>query len=173
MKQKKLSSSLKKLIGFLFITVIILVLLRIFFPEESDISFAIMQDYSLEVMAIFPPVLVLMGLADVWIPRAKIKKYLGEGAGITGILISMFLGTLPTGPMFIAFPIAGEMMRKGARISNVVVFLGAWASLKMPQIGVEIQFLGLEFSIYRVLLTFVAVICIGFITEKMYSPEKG
>ncbi len=91
-------------------------MLRIFLPEESDISFAIMKDYSLEVLAIFPPVLILMGLADVWIPRAKIKKYLGEGSGITGILISMSLGTLPADPMFIAFPIVGEMIRKGARI---------------------------------------------------------
>ena len=34
-------------------------------------------------------------------------------------------------------------------------------------------FLDLQFSIYRVLLTFAAVISIGFLTDKMYSPEKG
>ncbi len=172
MKTQKLSISIKKLVVFLVITAIILYLLRIFFPARSDMSFEIMREYSIEVIAIFPPVLVLMGLADVWIPREKIKKYLGQESGLKGVLLSMFMGTLPTGPMFIAFPIAGEMLKKGARVANVVVFLGAWASLKMPQIGVEIQFLGLQFSIYRVVLTFIAVLFIAFITEKMHQEVK-
>ena len=172
-KQKPdLKVKFKKLLLFLIITGLILYLLRIFFPERSEISIEVMGQYGLEVLLIFPPVLILMGLADVWVPQEKVKKYLGEKSGSKGVLLSLFLGTLPTGPLFIAFPIAGEMLRKKARIANVVVFLGAWASLKMPQIGVEIQFLGLKFSLYRVVLTFFAVICIGFITEKLAKPNK-
>ena len=167
MKTKSIKSNLKKLLLFLIITAIILITLRALYPEQSEIGIEVMKDYGIEVAAIFPPVLILMGLADIWIPREKVKKYLGEESGIKGVLLSLFMGTLPTGPLFIAFPIAGEMMRKGARISNIVVFLGAWASLKMPQIGVEIQFLGLEFSIYRIIFTFISVLCIAFITEKM------
>ncbi|SDL22935.1 permease [Halarsenatibacter silvermanii] len=167
MKTQKLSQKIKKLAIFLIITAVMLYVIRIFFPTRSDISFEVMKNYGLEVTAIFLPVLVLMGLADVWIPREKIKKYLGQESGFKGVFISLFMGTLPTGPMFIAFPIAGELIKKEARIANVVVFLGAWASLKMPQIGVEIQFLGLKFSVYRVILTFIAIISIAFLTEKL------
>ena len=160
-------TNLKKLFLFIFVIGVILWGLQIIFPEQSQIGRAVMLDYGLEVLLIFPAVLVLMGLADVWLPAEKVKKYLGKESGLKGILLSLFLGTLPTGPLFIAFPIAGEMLRKKASTANVVVFLGAWASLKMPQIGIEIQFLGPEFTFYRVLLTFIAVVCIGFITQKM------
>lgn len=136
-----------------------------FFPGRIGASLDTVKTYGMDMAVIFPPILVLMGLADVWIPRRLIESYLGQQSGWKGVLLSMFLGTLPTGPLFIAFPIAGEMLRKGARVANVVVFLGAWASLKMPQVGVEIQFLGLRFAGLRVLFTIFAVLSIGFITE--------
>jgi len=167
MKQETMAGNFKKLVLFLGLTAIILILMRYFFPEQSAVSVEVMKNYSIEIALIFPPVLVLMGLADVWIPEDMVKNYLGKTSGWKGILLSLFLGTLPTGPLFIAFPVAAEMLKKGARISNVVVFLGAWASLKMPQIGVEIQFLGLKFAFYRAILAFIAVISIALITEKM------
>ena len=171
-KQKpNIKDKLKKLFIFLIITGIVIYLLQVFFPEQSEMSFEVMGQYGLEVMLIFPAVLVLMGLADIWVPQEKVKLYLGKKSGFKGILLSLFLGTLPTGPLFIAFPIAGEMLRKKARIANVVVFLGAWGSLKMPQIGIEIQFLGLQFSFYRIILTFISIICIGFITERLAKPN--
>jgi len=171
-KQESIADNLKKLAIFLALTAVILILMRYLFPEQSALSLEVMRDYSMEVALIFPPVLLLMGLADVWIPEDMVKQYLGKTSGWRGILLSLFLGTLPTGPLFIAFPIASEMLKKGARIANVVVFLGAWASLKMPQIGVEIQFLGLEFAFYRAGLTFIAVICIALITDKLLKRSE-
>lgn len=99
------------------------------------------------------------------------SKYLGENSGLKGILIAIFLGTLPTGPMYIAFPIAAELLHKKASITNVVIFLGVWASLKIPQIGVEIQFLGLKFAVLRFVLTLISVIAIGLITEYLSKGE--
>lgn len=157
----------KTLILSLLITGVVLVILHYIFPNQSQIGRSVMLEYGREVLYIFPAVLVLMGLANIWVPAGQVKKYLGKESGVKGVLLSLFLGTLPTGPLFIAFPVAGEMLRKKARIANVIVFLGAWASLKMPQIGVEIQFLGVEFTFYRVVLTFVSVLCIAFITEKI------
>jgi len=82
------------------------------------------------------------------------------------------MGTLPTGPLYVAFPIAGELLRKRASVMNVVVFLGAWASLKMPQIGVEIQFLGLRFALLRTILTFLGIISIAAFTNYLLVKDE-
>jgi hypothetical protein len=37
---------------------------------------------------------------------------------------------------------AASLIRKGASITNMVLFLGSWAALKIPQLMVEIKFLG-------------------------------
>jgi len=171
--KNNIKNKFKTLILFLIITTGVLFILQSIFPERSQIGHRAMLDYGLEVIYIFPAVLVLMGLAEVWIPADRVKDYLGKESGFKGVLLSLFLGTLPTGPLFIAFPIAGEMLRKKASIANVVVFLGAWASLKMPQIGVEIQFLGIDFTFYRVILTFVSVIFIAFLTQNMVERKDN
>ncbi len=104
-------------------------------------------------------------------------KYLGKASGLKGIFIAALLGATPTGPLYVAFPLAAAMIDKGARILNIVVFLSAWACIKVPQEMIEIQFLGLKFMAARLVLTVLLVSVMGLVIEKMiestgsFSPE--
>lgn len=123
------------------------------------------------MILILPAVIVLMGLFNVWISKKTITTYLGKQSGLKGSLISVFLGALPTGPLYVAFPLASSMIKKGARISNIVVFLSAWACLKIPQELVELQFLGWKFLIVRWTLTVVFVVIMGVVIEKVLDRD--
>jgi len=169
---EKIKSGLIKLIKFSIIIAILLGGLYYFFPNKISSGLGISGKYGLEMVTIFPAVLVLMGLADVWIPKSLINKYLGKESGIKGIILSIIMGTLPTGPVYIAFPIAAELLRKKARISNVMIFLGVWASSKIPQVGVEINFLGFKFAMLRLVFTLISLIIIGYLIEYIIN-EKG
>ena len=92
-------------------------------------------------------------------------KYIGKASGMKGIFLSLILGALPTGPLYIAFPMAAALIRKGAKISNIVIFLSAWACIKIPQEMVELQFLGLHFMLSRLILTVAFVIIMGLLIE--------
>lgn len=74
--------------------------------------------------------------------------------------------------MYIAFPIAGELLRKKASLSNVIIFLGVWASLKIPQLGVEIQFIGVKFSVLRFVFTTISIFIISTVMEKIIKFEN-
>lgn len=102
-----------------------------------------------------------MGLMEVWLPKDKIQKWLGNDSGFRGGMFSLALGTLPTGPVYLAFPLAASLLHKGASITNVVIFLGSWAALKIPQLMVEIKFMGLKFAVVRFILTTLALIVMG------------
>lgn len=143
----------------------IFIALALWLPEIAHRSSLVVADYIKEMALIIPPVFVLMGLLEVWVPKEKIQQLIGSGSGLKGVLISFILGTLPTGPLYVAFPLAGSLLQKGARVSNIVIFLGAWAAIKLPQLMVEIQFLGLPFTALRFALTLSAVIVIGRIME--------
>lgn len=166
-------NKIKKLLIIFAAIIIIFSVLAIFYPEKSATGRKISFNYLKEIILIFPAVLILMGLADVWIPQEKVEKYLGNNSGIKGLLLSIFMGTLPTGPVFIAFPLASDLLKKGASIMNVIVLLGAWGSLKVTQIGVEIHFLGIEFAFYRVILTLIGIITIGFLTSLLTNPKAN
>jgi len=143
-------------------------------PEIAYKSFDISLSYLGEMIYIIPPVFILMGLMEVWIPKNKVETLLGKESGIKGILISFVLGTLPTGPLYVAFPMTASLLKKGASISNMIVFLGSWATLKVPQLLVEAEFLGVPFMILRFVLTFIMLVLMGLFMQftLKLSPDK-
>lgn len=145
--------------------------LALWAPDIALRSSYVALDYIREMALIIPPVFILMGLLQVWIPREKITALIGQGTGLKGILISFVMGTIPTGPVYIAFPMAGSLLHKGARLSNVVIFIGAWAAIKVPQLIAETQFLGPAFTSLRFVLTLSAVIISGQIIEKLVGTK--
>ena len=170
--QKKMKNNLIKIAKTLIFWIIILAVFRMIFPGRLGSALDMSLRYAKEIVLIFPAVLVIMGLADVWVPTSIVKKYLGQEAGLRGKFLAVFLGTLPTGPMYIAFPIAAELLRKRASLSNVIIFLGVWASLKIPQLGIEIQFIGLKFSVLRFIFTLISIVIIGLIMEKSIDVSE-
>ncbi|GAI58956.1 unnamed protein product, partial [marine sediment metagenome] len=74
---------------------------------------------------------------------------------------------LPTGPLYVAFPVAAVLIKKGAKISNIIIFLSAWACIKIPQEMVELKFLGLKFMAARLILTIIFVVIMGLSIEKI------
>lgn len=143
------------------------VVLLSFFPGKIEPSLSVAKNYLIEMAWILPAVMVLMGLFRVWVSKEMVVKYLGKASGIKGIFIAALLGSTPTGPLYVAFPLAAAMFDKGARVLNIVVFLSAWACMKIPQEMVEIQFLGLNFMEARLVLTFLFVTAVGLFMEKI------
>ncbi len=148
-------------------TLAIAALLLLSFPEERRAVINTIWNYFTEMMLILPAVMILLGLLEVWVPRDIVVRYLGESSGVKGVFLAIVLGALPSGPLYVAFPIAASLLNKGARVSNIIVFLSAWACIKMPQEMVELQFLGLRFMVTRLLLTIVFVIIMGFLIEQI------
>lgn len=148
--------------------------LAIWMPGAASRSSIVTLDYFKEMALILPPVFILIGLMEVWIPKDNIQKWLGRGSGIKGAAISFALGTLPTGPLYVAFPMTATMLRKGASVTNMVIFLGSWAALKIPQLIVEIKFLGVWFTAVRFILTLIALMLIGLFMEAVLRkyPDK-
>lgn len=124
------------------------------------------------MLQIVPPIFLLIGLLDVWVPRETMIKLMGEKSGIVGISIAFLFGTLAAGPLVAAFPVAMIMLKKGARYANVIFFLSIWASAKLPIIFFEISTLGLKFTIWSNLVLIAFYLISSFVMEKMLKSEK-
>ena len=120
---------------------------------------------------ILPPVMVLMGLLDVWVPRQMVEAHLGQDAGLRGAGFAILLGTAAAGPLYAAFPIAISLRNKGARVANVVIFLGTWAAIKIPMIIMESSFIGLRFALLRLMFTVPCVLAAGYLIEAILPVD--
>ena len=126
----------------------------------------------IEMLSILPPILILLGLFEVWVPKSMVEKFMGEASGWKGILAALFVGTAGMGPLYVAFLIGAFFLRKGASLLNTSIFLCVWAAIKIPMIRFEIQFLGLEFAALRLALTIPGILAISGLLSLIVKREK-
>ncbi len=148
------------------------VVLLILFPDNRTPALNASWSFFIELVEILPGVMILMGLFTVWVKNETVIKYLGHSSGIRGIVLAFFLGMIPTGPLYVAFPMAASLLQKGARVANIIIFLSAWACIKIPQELVEMRFLGVRFMALRLSFTIIMVLAMGLFIEKAGGYRK-
>ncbi len=124
------------------------------------------------MLQIVPPIFLLIGLMDVWVPKETMMKIMGEKSGWVGFFIAFLFGTFAAGPLVAAFPVAYIMLKKGARYANVLFFLMIWASAKLPIIFFQATTMGWKFTIVSN-ITLIIIYLIGSITiEKLLGAKE-
>jgi len=147
------------------------IVLLLIFPEKQQLAGITARCFATEMFTILPAVLILMGLFTVWVSKEMVMQYLGQSSGLKGMVLALFFGALPTGPLYIAFPLAAGLRQKGASLANIAIFLTAWACIKLPQELVELQFLGAQFMLARLSLSILAAVAMGAIIEKIVKTN--
>ena len=123
--------------------------------KEISINFT---SFSMEMLKILPCAFILIGLFEVWIKRETVAKHFGEGSGIKGYLWGVLLASTTVGGLYLAFPVAYSLYNKGAKLSVIFTYLGASAICRVPMIVFEASFLGITFSVIRLLVSIPLVI---------------
>ena len=129
-------------------------------------------EHFLQMLTILPPIFVLIGLLDVWVPREQFMRFMGEKSGIVGISLSILLGAAAAGPLYAAFPLVAIMIQKGVKFSNVLIFLGAWSTMKIPMVLFEITSLGSQFALTRWIISVVGIIIMAHLINKIINTDE-
>jgi uncharacterized membrane protein YraQ (UPF0718 family) len=136
--------------------------------KVAGISFSSMK----QMLIVIIPIFVLLGLMDIWVPREMMIMYMGEGSGMKGMLFAFLIGSFAAGPLYGAFPVAAILMKKGAKFSNVLIFIGAWSTTKVPMLLFEISALGQKFAITRLLVDIPGIIVIAALINRLLKPRE-
>jgi len=111
--------------------------------------------FLLYMLKILPCAFILIGLFEVWVKREFIEKHLGEESGIKGyIWITLFL------------------YNKGAKLSIVFTYIGAAAICRIPMTLYEASFMGVKFTMIRLLFSLPLVIITSILLEKYLSKRN-
>lgn len=125
----------------------------------------------LQMLSILPPVMILLGLLDVWVPREYFMKYMGSNSGFVGILLSFLIAFFAAGPMYAAFPFTAVLIKKGVKFSNIIIFLNAWCVTKSSTLLFEIGALGYKFTLVRLIIDIPGVIIMGYIVDYLVNKR--
>lgn len=104
-----------------------------------------------------------LGLAN------NVKAILGNDSGIKGISIATLGGMLTPGSMFVAYPIAGTLLKSGANIGPVVAYITAWSTWQWLRIPFEFSFLGWKFVLIKWCCILVLPVIAGVSAKLLFS----
>ncbi len=150
------------------------IIIGLSFIWNKDIGLKAIETVSFsfkEMIMVLPPIFVLLGLLDVWVPSDTMVKYMGEDSGLIGILLSIFLGSAAAGPLYGAFPVAAVFMKKGVKLTNIFVFIGAWSTTKLPMFLFELTSLGSKFAFTRLAINIPGILIIAFLVNSLLKEE--
>lgn len=154
--------------------ILLAILFIVFFTNYSIAikTFESAESSFLQMLSVLPPIMILLGLMDVWIPRETLIKYMGDNSGILGICFSMLLGSLAAGPMYAAFPFTALLLKKGAKFSNIIIFMNSWCVTKISTLLFEISSLGFKFTFIRLLIDIPGVILMGYLVYYLMDKKS-
>ncbi len=143
--------------------------------EEIGYNFI---SFSVDMLKLLPCAFILIGLFEVWVKRETVERHFGEESGIRGYIWAMLLGGTTVGGLYVAFPIAYSLYSKGARLSVIFTYIGASAICRMPMVIFEASFLGIKFTMIRLLvslpLVIVTSILLGdYLAKRNYKIIEG
>jgi len=82
------------------------------------------------------------------------------------------------GGLYVAFPIAYSLHTKGAKLSIIFTYIGASAICRVPMTIFEASFMGIKFSIIRLLVS-IPLVIVGsmllgnYLTTRKYKISPG
>ncbi len=141
-------------------------------PHRSEMALTSFLNQGTTMLTVLPPIFLLLGLLDAWVPREVLIRHMGHQAGLKGGVLAFLLGSAAAGPLYGAFPIAAVLMAKGSSYRNVMIFLGAWSTTKIPMVLFEIASLGPRFALTRLGASVFGIIIIARAMEKLVPKDK-
>ena len=157
---------------FFFILLSVLIILTLINQTVGWKAFQLTGKSILDMLLLLPPVLVFVGLLDKWVEKETLIRYMGKKSGIYGTLFSLLLGGIAAGPLYVAFPIAALLLKKGASIRYIVFFLGVWTTAKLPVIVYEFASFGVKFTLIHICFGLLFFYLMGVIFEKFYDHQQ-
>ena len=115
---------------------------------------------------ILPTVLIIIifiGLLLGFVPQSQISKIIGEQAGFGGVLVVALLGAFLHIPSLISFPLTASLLKSGASVTSVAVFITTLTMIGVATLPLEIKEFGKKMALLRNGISFVIAIIIGII----------
>lgn len=111
-----------------------------------------------DLLKVLPFAFILIGLFEVWVNRKTVERHLGEESGAKGYLWALALSSITVGGVFVAFPVAYSLHKKGAAFGVIFTYIGASAVCRIPMILFELSFMGIKFTAIRLAVSLPLVI---------------
>jgi len=117
----------------------------------------------LKILPTLLSVIILVSVVLYFVSDKFIVEHLGSDAGFAAYISAALIGSVSIIPGFIAFPLAGILVKGGVSLSVIAVFITTLKMVGVLTIPIEAKFFGLKTALIRNGLSFLGAITVGAI----------
>lgn len=119
--------------------------------------------------------LLIAGFVQILVPRELVARWLGEQAGIRGVVLATGIGAITPGGPMTSFPLVNALHNAGTGRAALIAYLTSWATLGFQRILIwELPLLGVEFALLRQLASIPVPFLAALISEHLpRHPDEG
>lgn len=165
---------MKKHLKDYWLFIVFIIFLAAAFRLDLNIADGVFDNFYsffLTMIKFVPAVFLLIGLFEVWIDKETIEKHLGENSGFLSYLWVIILASTTVGGLYVAFPVAAALYRKGARPRIIFSYIGTAAICRIPMTLFEASYVGVSFTAIRWLISIPLVILSSILMEKILDTK--
>jgi hypothetical protein len=132
-------------------------------PEKISEIFKRFRSGGRIFVGVVPMALLAAGFLAPMVPSELVGRWLGEGAGSTGIFIGMLAGWCLPIPPVIFYPVIAVLLKAGAGLPQLVALIVAWSVFALHRtLPMELPLMGGYFVSLRLMSSIFLPIVAGF-----------
>lgn len=116
-----------------------------------------------KILPLLIPLFLIVGIVLTFVTPEMIRQILGEDSGWIGVTLGLVLGSVAFMPPFVTFPLAAELLEKGAGFPQVAAFVTTLMGVGIVYLQAEIKFFGTGSTLRRNVLAFTAAIIVALV----------
>jgi len=163
-----LKNKINKISGTWYFLIIVILIYLILFILKQDLflqSLNFFYKIILKIIPVFVIVFILMALSNYFITPKFIIKHLKE-KGIKKWFFVIIGGILSSGPIYMWYPLLGDLKNKGLKPGLIACFLYNRA-IKVPLLPIAIFYFGLKYVLILSLVMIFISILQGILLNKL------
>jgi uncharacterized membrane protein YraQ (UPF0718 family) len=116
--------------------------------------------------SMLPMILAVVGLVGLFqaLITPEFLRTLFTGNLLWDTLVGTVAGGIAAGQAMVSYIIGGELLKEGISMYAVTAFVLSWVTLGVVQLPLEVEVLGMRFTILRNLLAFFFTILIAILS---------
>ena len=156
-------------VGLYIVTILLLIISLIKSRKKTKMAL-IKGGKSFEnILPLFLSILLVVGIIFAILSPQIISKIIGSQSGVIGFVISAILGSCTVIPGFVTFPLAATLLKNGAGMMQVIVFISTSVMVGVITIPIEKNYFGKKVTYIRnslaLIFSFIIAFMIGVILK--------
>jgi len=135
-------------------------------PKQKATFLQILKRSAMGFLSMMPMILGVVGLVGLFqtLITPKLLSSFFTGNMLYDTLVGTIAGGIAAGQAMVSYIIGGELLKQGISMYAVSAFVLSWVTLGVVQLPLEVEVLGMRFTVLRNLLAFVFTILIALAT---------